>query len=335
MSESNKDFPRTSYQCTTCGDCKTEPCERPDCGIRPAAADDKPVAWAVVWNKFGVHKLSITRESAERKMLAWKREWPDNDCSVRPLVFGDSGTRPAAAAVEPEWSVDPDGELCMDWYVGSAVLSLSFGGAGKISWAMRDGESKAHGAKEFGRPAAASGEVVHLYRCIGRDERWTTSSQEEIEGLNPDWYEFKVLYTHPAFEVAGEAVQPDAARGEARATAEKAGDLCAAWLDLGKLATGGMAYATAFQTTPKQTALYARSTAVMADGLPPAATPALLGLSDEQMQTLTSIAEWLTSSTNMVQVGPDEQSWASAFDMQLAQAADEISAIIAALKEAP
>lgn len=36
------DFPRTSYQCTNCGDCKTAPCERADCGI-PATSTQAPL----------------------------------------------------------------------------------------------------------------------------------------------------------------------------------------------------------------------------------------------------------------------------------------------------
>lgn len=36
------DFPRTSYQCTTCGDCKTVPCERADCGI-PTSSTQAPL----------------------------------------------------------------------------------------------------------------------------------------------------------------------------------------------------------------------------------------------------------------------------------------------------
>lgn len=49
-----------------------------------------PVAWAVVSKKGGIHKLAITRESAERKAARWQVEWPDNGCVVRPLVFSDA-----------------------------------------------------------------------------------------------------------------------------------------------------------------------------------------------------------------------------------------------------
>ncbi len=73
-----------------------------------------------------------------------------------------------AEAVAPEFCFDPDGELCMDWTVGSARLSLSFGGAGKVSWAMLDGGSKACGSKEFGKPAAASGEALNGWKYVPR-----------------------------------------------------------------------------------------------------------------------------------------------------------------------
>lgn len=64
----------------------------------PAApvADTGAVAWAVTAQKGGIHKLSITRESAERKAERWREEWPDNGCRVRPLIFGDAA--PASPA---------------------------------------------------------------------------------------------------------------------------------------------------------------------------------------------------------------------------------------------
>lgn len=52
-------------------------------------ASSKPVAWAVTAQLGGIHKLAITKESAERKRDRWLVEWPDNKCRVRPLVFGD------------------------------------------------------------------------------------------------------------------------------------------------------------------------------------------------------------------------------------------------------
>jgi hypothetical protein len=52
------------------------------------------VAWAVTTPRGGIHKLSITRDSADRKAAKWREEWPDNRCSVRPLVFGDATAAP-------------------------------------------------------------------------------------------------------------------------------------------------------------------------------------------------------------------------------------------------
>ena len=47
------------------------------------------VAWAVQSPKGGIHKLAITRESAERKCARWLEEWPNTKVRIRPLVFGD------------------------------------------------------------------------------------------------------------------------------------------------------------------------------------------------------------------------------------------------------
>lgn len=66
-------------------------------GQSTAQGEQKPVAWAVVSKKGGIHKLAITRDSAERKAEAWQEEWPNNGCTVRPLVFGD--VAPAASQV--------------------------------------------------------------------------------------------------------------------------------------------------------------------------------------------------------------------------------------------
>lgn len=57
------------------------------------------------------------------------------------------------------------------------------------------------------------------------------------------------------------------------------------------------------------------------------------GLTDAQRATIKQIADWLDSSTQQVQTGPDEWSHASQFDYELAQAAAELTAIIAALKD--
>lgn len=62
------------------------------------ASEQQPVAWAVVSRKGGIHKLSVTRESAERKASAWQEEWPNNGCAVRPLVFADLAPQVAQAS---------------------------------------------------------------------------------------------------------------------------------------------------------------------------------------------------------------------------------------------
>lgn len=60
----------------------------------PSPAPVAPVAWAVVSKKGGIHKLAVTRDSAERKASVWQEEWPNNGCTVRPLVFGDAAASP-------------------------------------------------------------------------------------------------------------------------------------------------------------------------------------------------------------------------------------------------
>lgn len=69
-------------------------------GQREAVAADRarrgePVAYAVVSQKGGIHKLAVTRSSAERKAAIWKQEWPNNGCMVRPLAFADSLAAPS------------------------------------------------------------------------------------------------------------------------------------------------------------------------------------------------------------------------------------------------
>jgi hypothetical protein len=60
---------------------------------RAAMQTAEPVAFAVTAQRGGIHKLSITRDSAERKAARWREEWPDNGCQVRPLIFGDAPDR--------------------------------------------------------------------------------------------------------------------------------------------------------------------------------------------------------------------------------------------------
>lgn len=55
---------------------------------KAAVLQDTPVAYAVTAERGGIHKLAITKESAERKAARWADEWPNNNCRVRPLIFG-------------------------------------------------------------------------------------------------------------------------------------------------------------------------------------------------------------------------------------------------------
>jgi len=77
---------------------------RQDDGVKTGACTSgdavrgEAVAWAVTAARGGIHKLSITKESAERKAARWQEEWPDNGCRVRPLVFGDVALISARAA---------------------------------------------------------------------------------------------------------------------------------------------------------------------------------------------------------------------------------------------
>lgn len=84
------------------GDLNWKPMEcRPAAPVAPSGAQEV-AAWAVISKKGGIHKLAITRESAERKTARWQEEWPNNGCSVRPLVFGDVAPVPAIAPVQDE-----------------------------------------------------------------------------------------------------------------------------------------------------------------------------------------------------------------------------------------
>lgn len=74
--------------------------------VAPLGAQEA-VAWAVTAPRGGIHKLSITRDSAERKAAKWREEWPDNGCSVRPLVFGDTAPVPATTPAEQPESLEP------------------------------------------------------------------------------------------------------------------------------------------------------------------------------------------------------------------------------------
>lgn len=56
---------------------------------KSAVLQDTPVAYAVTSDRGGIHKLSITEEAANRKAATWSLEWPNNNCRVRPLIFGD------------------------------------------------------------------------------------------------------------------------------------------------------------------------------------------------------------------------------------------------------
>ena len=69
------------------------------CAAAPVV-EAKPVAWAVTAERGGIHKLAITRESAERKAARWLDEWPNNGCKVRPLVFGDAAEQAKPSPVE-------------------------------------------------------------------------------------------------------------------------------------------------------------------------------------------------------------------------------------------
>lgn len=45
------------------------------------------VAYAVISELGGIHKLAIQRDSAERKAEKWKQEWPNNKCEIKALCF--------------------------------------------------------------------------------------------------------------------------------------------------------------------------------------------------------------------------------------------------------
>ncbi len=49
----------------------------------------KPVAYAVQCRHGGIHKLAITKETADKKAAHFTKEWPNNPCRVRPLIFAE------------------------------------------------------------------------------------------------------------------------------------------------------------------------------------------------------------------------------------------------------
>jgi len=72
--------------------------------LRKESEACRPVAWAVVSKKGGIHKLAVTKESAERKAATWQQEWPDNGCEVRALVY--AGQPPAQPALQADAGAD-------------------------------------------------------------------------------------------------------------------------------------------------------------------------------------------------------------------------------------
>lgn len=73
----------------------------------------------------------------------------DTDASPEAILALLSQLEAQEAPGDPEFSHDPDGELCMEWYVGDAAISVSIGGVGRVSWAMLAGDKKASGARLF------------------------------------------------------------------------------------------------------------------------------------------------------------------------------------------
>lgn len=89
--------------------------------------------------------------------LVWKRR--EDMKPTDPVIFYDGDTRkvrqPDAGVVdEPEFSTDPDGELALDWHVGDKVLSVSIGGAGRVSYVCDLGDRAVSGTREFSTPAS-------------------------------------------------------------------------------------------------------------------------------------------------------------------------------------
>ena len=54
-----------------------------------------------------------------------------------------------AWAGEPEVSVDLDGEVGFDWFPGMDTITVSVGVEGRLSWAFRIGQVKAHGGGQL------------------------------------------------------------------------------------------------------------------------------------------------------------------------------------------
>jgi hypothetical protein len=74
-------------------------------------------------------------------------------------------TLPSAVPV-PEISIDPDGEIGLDWLLAPRLrLSISISGTGRLSYAGIFGPNRAHGAEQFvdSLPKAVADSIARLF----------------------------------------------------------------------------------------------------------------------------------------------------------------------------
>ena len=124
-----------------------------------------------------------------------------------------------AEAPEPEFSIDPDGELCLDWYVGGATLSVSIGGNGKLAWVADSGSKTTSGTKGFSKPAAASGEALPLMRAAfvtsesdgaGRYSlRFKFKTMGDMHCASDQWFKYCEALAAPQHQVQAGGDAPD------------------------------------------------------------------------------------------------------------------------------
>lgn len=93
----------------------------------------------------------------------------------------------------PEFSRDPDGDLCIDWRVGDKTISISFNTSGLVTWAT-DGASgfeKVDIAQPVADAMQGEPEIMHGFYAKGRAagiEEAATYCQQLIEsGIGPNF----------------------------------------------------------------------------------------------------------------------------------------------------
>ncbi len=89
----------------------------------PVQEAPKIVAYAVMSSTTGIHKLSIKKDSADRKASIWREQWPNNSVHVRGLVFADAAPVAAQQAVAAQGWINVEDRLPEE---GETVAALIY-----------------------------------------------------------------------------------------------------------------------------------------------------------------------------------------------------------------